>query len=98
MAFDARVPNLATQPAMSEIAFHSRMPEYRRGGSGPMIRGQCGPYGTLKDTSLESAPPGVTTLTAVDGAGDVYVGDIRGARVQKFVLSGAAAGRAGSAP
>jgi peptidylamidoglycolate lyase len=35
---------------------------------------------------------------AVDGEGAVYVGDITGARVQKFVLSGAAAGRSGPAP
>jgi DNA-binding beta-propeller fold protein YncE len=35
---------------------------------------------------------------AVDGNGDVYVGDITGARVQKFEPSGAAAGRAGHGP
>jgi peptidylamidoglycolate lyase len=35
---------------------------------------------------------------AVDGKGAVYVGDITGARVQKFVLSGAAPDYAGHAP
>jgi hypothetical protein len=35
---------------------------------------------------------------AVDAEGAVYVGDITGARVQKFVLSGHAAVPAGTAP
>jgi hypothetical protein len=50
-------------------------------------------YRTLLAQSDDLRDGGLDTRSiAVDGKGAVSVGDITGARVQKFVLSGAAAG------